>query len=101
MLTYYGKRIDEFQLDFENFPAKQRVFSANDIDGSDLSTDTLPIEYPTYGSAILAGMGAGVFESVEKAVEIAVKPNKVYKPSGKDYTECYERYKNLDERLWG
>ncbi|MBR4173059.1 MAG: xylulokinase, partial [Clostridia bacterium] len=53
------------------------------------------------GSAILAGTGVGVFESVEKAVEIAVKPNKVYKPSGKDYTECYERYKKLDETLWG
>ena len=53
------------------------------------------------GSAILAGTATGVFESVEKAVEIAVKPNKTYKPSGKDYTECYERYKNLDERLWG
>lgn len=53
------------------------------------------------GSAILAGTATGVFESVEKAVEIAVKPNKVYKPSGADYTECYERYKKLDERLWG
>ncbi|MBR0277581.1 MAG: alpha-galactosidase, partial [Clostridia bacterium] len=27
------------------------VFSANDIDSSDLSTDILPMEYPTYGSA--------------------------------------------------
>lgn len=53
------------------------------------------------GSAILAGTATGVFESVEKAVEIAVKPNKIYEPSGKDYTECYERYKNLDEKLWG
>ena len=53
------------------------------------------------GSAILAGIGAGVFESVEKAVEIAVKLNKVYKPSGKDYTKCYERYRKLDEKLWG
>ena len=53
------------------------------------------------GSAILAGTATGVFESIEKAVEIAVKPNKVYKPSGKNYTDCYERYKNLDEKLWG
>nr|MCR4692685.1 carbohydrate kinase [Bacillota bacterium] len=53
------------------------------------------------GSAILAGMGAGVFESIEKAVDVAVKPNKVYKPSGKDYTECYKRYQKLDEKLWG
>lgn len=53
------------------------------------------------GSAILAGAATGVFQSVEKAVEIAVTPNKVYKPSGKDYTDCYKRYQSLDEKLWG
>ena len=52
------------------------------------------------GSAILAGTATGVFESVEKACEIAVTPNKVYEPKGVDYTECYERFCNLDDKLF-
>lgn len=48
---YYGKRIDEYSLDFDNLPVKPQVFSANDIYGSDFSTEVLPMEYSTYGSA--------------------------------------------------
>ena len=51
MHLYYGGKIDEYSFDFDNFPVKMQVFSANDIDSSDLSTDILPMEYPTYGSA--------------------------------------------------
>lgn len=53
------------------------------------------------GSAILAGVATGVFESVEAACDMAVKPNKVYRPSGVDYTECYERYCKVDEKIYG
>ncbi len=52
------------------------------------------------GSAILAGVATGVFESVEKACDMAVKTKKVYIPSGADYTECYSRYCELDEKLF-
>lgn len=52
------------------------------------------------GSAILAGTAIGVFESVEKACEIGVIPNKVYEPKGVDYTECYERFCSLDDKLF-
>ena len=51
------------------------------------------------GSAILAGVATGVFESVEKACDMAVEPKKVYEPQGADYTECYERFCALDEKL--
>ena len=53
------------------------------------------------GSAILAGVATGVFESVEAACEIAVKPNKVYRPSGEDYSECYRRYCEIDDKILG
>lgn len=53
------------------------------------------------GSAILAGVASGVFESVEEAVEKGVAENKVYKPSGTDYGECYKRYCDIDNKLWG
>lgn len=49
------------------------------------------------GSAILAGVAAGFFESVEAACEKAVRINKTYNPSGTDYTECYQRFCKLED----
>ena len=51
------------------------------------------------GSAILAGVATGVFESVEAACDMAVQPKKVYEPQGVDYTECYNRFCELDDKL--
>ncbi len=50
------------------------------------------------GSAILAGMAAGVFDSVESACAKAVSLNKSYLPSGADYSECYRRFCELEEK---
>ena len=50
------------------------------------------------GAAILAGVGVGKFESVEKACEM-IEIGKAYSPSGADYTECYERYEKYDKIL--
>lgn len=50
------------------------------------------------GAAILAGVGTGVFESVEAACE-KIQIGKAYTPSGADYTECYERYEKYDKIL--
>ena len=50
------------------------------------------------GSAILAGVGIGVFESVEKAAE-KLELDRVYQSQGVDYTECYERYLTYDKIL--
>ena len=52
------------------------------------------------GSAILAGYATGVFDSIEAACDMAVKLNKVYKPTGADYSECYKRYNDIDNKLW-
>ena len=49
------------------------------------------------GSAILAGVAAGVFESVEAACKKAVAIHKTYLPTGTDYTECYERFCKLED----
>lgn len=50
------------------------------------------------GAAILAGVGTGVFESVEKACE-QVEISRAYTPEATDYTECYERYLAFDKIL--
>ena len=50
------------------------------------------------GSAILAGVGIGLFESAEKAVE-KLELDRTFKPKGVDYSECYERYLSYDKIL--
>ena len=50
------------------------------------------------GAAILAGVGTGVFPSVKAACKM-IEIGKSYVPSGKDYTECYERYSKYDKLL--
>ena len=50
------------------------------------------------GSAILAGVGIGLFESVQKACE-KIELDRVYEAKGTDYSECYERYKEYDRIL--
>jgi len=51
------------------------------------------------GSAILAGVGIGVFGSVKEACERIVKTDKVYSPSGLNYKNTYENYCKLDDIL--
>lgn len=50
------------------------------------------------GSAILAGVGIGVFESVNKA-SFLINTSKSYKPSGKDYSRVYESFVKYDDVL--
>ena len=69
----------------------------SDMTGKKLST-LKNNETACLGSAILAGVGTGVFSSVIAAAE-KIETGKEYLPSGADYTECYERFKKYDEML--
>ncbi len=51
------------------------------------------------GSAILAGVGAGLFQTIEDACEQFIKKEHQYHPSGNEYDKIYARYKILDDRL--
>ena len=50
------------------------------------------------GSAILAAVGTGYFESVKKATEM-IQLDRVYESAGIDYSECYRRYEYYDKLL--
>ncbi len=50
------------------------------------------------GAAILAGVGTGVFESVDKAAEM-IETVQTFEPSGNDYSEVYKRYCSVDDLL--
>ncbi len=68
-----------------------------DITGKRLRTLKMK-ETACLGSAILAGVGTGVFESVVAACDNIVK-DKEYSPSGNDYTGVYERFEYYDNLL--
>ncbi|MBQ8004160.1 MAG: hypothetical protein IJ299_03620, partial [Oscillospiraceae bacterium] len=53
------------------------------------------------GSAILAGVAAGIFDSVVSAADRIVKTDKTYEPGGADYTNVYKNFCKAEERiLW-
>ena len=51
------------------------------------------------GSAIFAGKGIGVFDSVESAVDNLVKENLTYNPQPSNYQELYKEYKKKEKLL--
>jgi len=51
------------------------------------------------GSAIMAGVGIGVFNSVKDACEKIVRSDKVFTPSGQNYNDTYKKYCELDDLL--
>ena len=71
-----------------------------DITGTRLAT-LKNTETACLGTAILAGTGAGVFESVEAACEKIVRTDKIYIPNRNEKTEdAYLRYVEADEKLY-
>lgn len=72
-----------------------------DIFGADIVTPKVD-EGPAYGSALLAGVGAGVFESVEDACDRAVEIVDRVKPIEENtrvYDEYYHIYRSLYKAL--
>lgn len=53
------------------------------------------------GSAILAGVGIGIFEDVKPVCRRLVKIKKTYTPSGADYTACYNAFAAAEKKILG
>lgn len=51
------------------------------------------------GSAILAGVGAGIFGDVKTVAQKLVKIKKIYKPSGADYSACYNNFLAAENKI--
>jgi xylulokinase len=56
-------------------------------------------EGPALGAAILAGVGAGIYESVEKGCHAVIKTNPEQKPNLED-SKKYEQYYRIYSRLY-
>ena len=52
-------------------------------------------EGPSYGAALLAGVGIGVWPSVEASCADSIREIGVTEPSGNEYTEALNRYRSL------
>ena len=50
------------------------------------------------GSAILAGKGIGLFRSVSETAKKAVAAAKTYEPGNEDYSQCYKRFCELEDK---
>lgn len=51
------------------------------------------------GSAILAGVGVGIFGDVSTTAKKLVRIKKIYKPSGTDYSVCYNNFLKAEEKV--
>lgn len=70
----------------------------SDMFGCDVTT-VASKEGPALGVALLAGVGAGAFSSVQQACEAVIKTDKLQKPDAK-LTELYGKYHALYTRLY-
>lgn len=96
-LDYLGVDVDEIRV--MGGGAKSPLWCSMKADMTGKRLLTLKNkETACLGAAILAGVGAGVFESVEKACAL-IETDKKYTPSGNDYTGVYENFKKYDNIL--
>ena len=72
-----------------------------DVTGCRLATLS-ESECACLGAAMLAGLGAGAYRSLEEAATGAVRIKRVFEPSGADYEMAYSAFCELDKKLnWG
>jgi xylulokinase len=76
--------------------AKSRFWVQMLADVFDAPCTTLMVDQgPAFGAAMLAGVGAGVWQNVAEACEHVVKVRDVVKPSGVEYGSAHERFRQL------
>ncbi|MBQ6830356.1 MAG: hypothetical protein IJO59_04445 [Clostridia bacterium] len=71
-----------------------------DVTGRTLTT-VCESETACIGSAILAMVGVGAYESIHQAVEATVKLKGTFAPNGADYEAAYRRYCETENTLIG
>ncbi len=96
-LDYMNVPVDEIRV--MGGGAKSSLWCSMKADITDKKLITLKNkETACLGSAILAGVGAGVFDSVEDACKL-IDTDKEYTPSGNDYSEVYNNFIKYDNIL--
>jgi xylulokinase len=70
-----------------------------DITGIRVKSKSVP-EAAALGAAMLAGIGAGVYNSAEDAVKKVVFPEKVYEPNKKRHKKYMDIYERLNQQMY-
>ena len=96
-LDYLGLEVDEIRAMGGGASSPLWCQMKADMTGKKLVT-LKNKETACLGSAILAAVGVGAFESVEEAAKL-IELDRVYESQGVDYGECYERYLAYDKLL--
>lgn len=97
-LDCIGAKCDEIRITGGGASSPLWAQIKSDVTGIRLAT-LREKESACLGTAILAGVGVGIYPSVEEACEKIIQTKKIYSPSGADYTEAHARYKKLDKLL--
>ena len=97
-LEYVGGNVSEIRITGGGASSPLWAQIKANVTGKELKTVT-ESETACLGTALIAAVGAGEFESIEQAAKNAVKPKKAYLPDGTDYTKAYEKYVELDNLL--
>ncbi|MHB1347705.1 MAG: FGGY-family carbohydrate kinase, partial [Candidatus Humimicrobiaceae bacterium] len=96
-------KIDE--IIFVGGPSNSKVWSQVVADVTNRKVITVDVpEAATLGNAIIAGVGTGIFESFEEAVERIIKVKKIFYPiesNYKLYSELYSLYIQIYEESLG
>ena len=96
-LDYLGVEVDEIRVMGGGAKSSLWCRMKSNLTGKKLIT-LKNKETACLGSAILAGVGAGVFYSVEDACSM-IETDKEYVPDGTSYEEAYKNFKYYDEIL--
>jgi xylulokinase len=97
-LDSIGAKCDEIRITGGGASSPLWAQIKADVTGLFLST-LKEKESACLGTAMMAGVGIGIYPSIEAAVEKIVQIKKTYSPSGADYSAAYRRYKKLDSLL--
>ncbi len=97
-LDCIGAKCDEIRITGGGASSPLWAQIKSDVTGIRLAT-LREKESACLGTAILAGVGVGIYPSVEEACKKIIQTKKIYSPSGADYTEAHARYKKLDKLL--
>lgn len=97
-LEYVGGDVEEIRITGGGAASPLWAQIKANVTGKELRTVT-ESETACLGTAILAAVGIGAFDSIEQAAGTLVKPKKSYSPDGTDYEDAYNKYVELDKLL--
>lgn len=101
ILNNLGEKSNEMMACGGGANSKIWLQMLSDVYSCEVKT-TVSNEGPSFGAAILAGVGVGIYRSVEDACEELIKARSVYKPIAENtgkYEKVYEVYKSLYPKL--